>query len=40
MQLEEECKNMENNKVFFKFLKENEELSLNLWYEPQKLDSL
>ena len=30
MQLEEECKNMENNKVFFKFLKENEELSLNL----------
>lgn len=30
MQLEEECKNMENNIVIFKFLKENEELSLNL----------
>lgn len=30
MQLEEECKNMENNIVIFKFLKEHEELALNL----------
>lgn len=30
MQLEEECKNMENNIVIFTFLEENEQLSLDL----------